>query len=64
MILDFILMFIPSAISLGLVTAYMLIVGVPIGRVILILVIIAFVMSLAMAKIITQSYAEEEEDDE
>lgn len=64
MILDFILMFIPSAISLGLVAAYMLTVGVPIGRTILILVVIAFVMSLAMAKIITESYAEEEEDDE
>lgn len=63
MIGKLILMFIPSAVSLGLLGIYLMAEGVPIGRSVLILVVSALLMSWLMAKIALEDEYFDEEDE-
>ena len=66
MIGRFVLMFIPSAISLGLLGAYLLASGTSVRRTILIIVISAAIMSVFMERIALEGeyYEDDEEDDD
>ena len=63
MIGKFLLMFIPSAISLGLLGAYLLASGMSVRKTILIIVLSALIMSVLMERIALEGEYYEEDDD-